>query len=136
MLDSGFSQMKRAFNCHRGVVGPTITHHMILFYAAEVGLKAFATSTNFQSRPKLSSEVAATIPAILSHDLNNLISDLKIPANAVGKCPVIKLKGGDAISIIRWHEAWRYGIAVEPQDEVKAVEWLKSIITFISSKNF
>lgn len=136
MLDSGFSQMKKAFNCHKQVVGTSITHNMVLFYAAEVGLKSYATSSTFQSRPLTNSEASKKIPTIITHDLPGLIAELRLPAKAIGSCPALKLKSGNSITVARWHEAWRYGITLDSTDEQKAIEWLKSIVNFLGSKIF
>lgn len=136
-IAAGNSSLVGAFRTHKKVVGTSCTHHMVLFYAVECGLKALACSPQYAIRPKTISDVVLDKGgAATTHRLNELVSHLKLPAN-VGKCPDIKLsKGSSTVSIDHGdiHQAWRYGVKVDSATETDAIKWLKKMVALIDSK--
>lgn len=132
MIPAGQSDLRQAFHAHfkeaQKISG--ICSYLLLFYAAECGLKSI-----WLKRKKLLTTANIPDQALLSKDGHNLdrwIKELKISANQVGATPHFHLtKDGSILDITKAHQVWRYGIKIRPEDEKKLVEWLKNICNYI-----
>lgn len=99
---------------------------LLLFYAAECGLKAIYMLRN---NLKTTDEVRGNALSARSygHNIRNLIQALNISRASIRACPqiVIKRTGqvGDPAIL---HEAWRYGEKIHHTSAV--CEWLTSLI--------
>ena len=106
---------------------------LLLFYAAECGLKAVYMS---QNSLRLASETNGTAPksAIdFQHRLDELIRELRISPAALPHHPgAITLTNGERISVQEVHQAWRYGgVIVETQ---QVLVWLKLAIEYAKER--
>ena len=72
------------------------------------------------------------------HRLELWIKELNLPARIIYPPPQFKLHSSINIKspmmIYRAHEAWRYGITMDPSDEHMIVEWLDKASEFIRKK--
>jgi hypothetical protein len=95
--------------------------HLLLFYAAECVLKyAQLRRRNLLTTDRLGD---------LDHDFGALIKDLKLPASALGSVPALHLSRGQNESCppSSAHQAWRYGVRINADDEAKFVTWLRRV---------
>lgn len=128
----GFSDLRQAFHAHRGAAEKTqgISSHLLLFYAAECGLKSI-----WLKQKKLQTTKQIPDPTLLSKDGHNLdrwVKELKISARHVKSTPSLHLASdGSTLHIEKAHQAWRYGIRIELEDEKNLVEWLNSVCNWI-----
>lgn len=62
------------------------------------------------------------------HDLIAIAKELRIPAKLLDVPVQIKLRrDGDQIAVEAAHQAWRYGVAIDPEDESKLHCWMEAI---------
>jgi hypothetical protein len=122
-IHAGFSELKsshlRLVASTKNTAGPPA--HLLLFYAAECGLKyAHLRRNNFRTTEQLGD---------LNHDLSLLIKDLNLSASAVGGAPALRLSRDESESCppANAHQAWRYGVRIETADETRFVTWLQKI---------
>jgi hypothetical protein len=112
--------------------GDLATAGLMLFYAAECGLKAEILD---RARAR---DTTALPKDLRTHDLRSLSKALGLPpaaAQAVERCRRI-MQGslGEAGQRNGWvgpselHEAWRYGADLDPDDEKRAVQALRHLI--------
>jgi hypothetical protein len=95
--------------------------HLLLFYAAECGLKyAQLRRNNLLTTERLSE---------LDHDLVGLIKNLNLPASALGALPPLRLSRNqrETCPMSGTHQAWRYGVRINAEDEARFVTWLERI---------
>ena len=95
--------------------------HLLLFYAAECGLKyAQLKRMRLWTTEQLGD---------IDHDLNALIKSLSVPAIVLGSAPVLRLARGQNVPCPHSsaHQAWRYGVRIDADDEAKFVTWLQRI---------
>jgi len=65
---------------------------------------------------------------LISHDLGRLAKALMLPASTIQKIPDFHLlRDGACHPIDQAHQAWRYGIAIRPNDEQTLREWLNGL---------
>lgn len=132
MIPAGQSDLRQAFHAHRKEakkISGTCSY-LLLFYAAECGLKSiYLRRNNLSKTDKIQNQ------ALLSKDGHNLdrwIKELKISANQVGATPHFHLaNGGSSLDIQKAHQVWRYGVKIKVEDEKKLVEWLENICNYI-----
>jgi hypothetical protein len=95
--------------------------HLLLFYAAECVLKY----AQLRRRNLLTTERLGD----LDHDLSAIIKELKLPASALGSVPTLHLSRGqnESCPSSNAHQAWRYGVRINADDEAKFVAWLKRV---------
>lgn len=121
-LINSYVRLRRAAEATAGA-----TSHLLRFYSVECGLKAMALK-----RRKL--RTTAQLPEDLrSHDLRRLAEDdLRlspkvykdlVACRRVASGPV----AGSQVNVRQWHEAWRYGAALDPQDEKRSVAVLTAL---------
>lgn len=131
MIPAGVSQLRQAFNAHLEASQKTtgISAYLLLFYAAECGMKSV-----WLRRNKLKTINDISDKTLLSQDGHNLDrwkKELKIPAS-VGETPHFRLaSGGSSLDVEKAHQAWRYGIRMNHLDEKDLVEWLKNLCDWI-----
>jgi hypothetical protein len=95
--------------------------HLLLFYAAECGLKyAQLRRNNLPTTERLRE---------LDHDLVALIKSLNLPASALGAPPTLHLSRNqrESCATSGAHQAWRYGVRINAEDEARFVTWLQKI---------
>jgi hypothetical protein len=102
--------------------------HLLRFYAAECGLKyLYLHWNNFRSTEALDT---------LDHDLVSLIKSLKLSAATIAAPPTLRFRGkGESCSHTSAHQAWRYGVHLDPEDEQKFVVWLEDICDYVAQEN-
>jgi hypothetical protein len=133
MIHAGFSELRKAFFVHSNakIEENSISRHLLLFYTVESGLKAvYLKTNNFTNTNKVTdSQIVST------HDLFLLAKILKLPAHITGKQNNFKLKrDGGQHPIKDVHQAWRYHIDIEIDDEKKIVKWLQNLKGWLREK--
>jgi len=75
------------------------------------------------------------MPADHRHKLDKWIKELNIPASRVGQAPRFKIRhegrAESQIDIEKVHEAWRYGVAIDHDDEISILMWLEDVNLWI-----
>lgn len=67
-------------------------------------------------------------------NLDRWIKELKISA-IVGTPPHFRLdRGGSTLDIEKAHQAWRYNIRMNPQDQEALVQWLENLCNWIKGE--
>jgi len=102
--------------------------YLLLFYAAECALKyAQLRRNNLRTTERLSE---------LDHDLVALIRNLKLPAAALGGPPPIRFSRDhkESCPASGAHQAWRYGVRINADDEAKFVTWLRRICDVVGKE--
>ena len=120
-LHAGVNELKAAHNnLEKASNGTGAPAHLLLFYAAECGLRCARLKANrLQTTKQLESA---------DHDLHSLVKALKLSA-ALGPPPTLHLskRKSETCSHSQAHQAWRYGIRIEGSDEAEFVTWLRKI---------
>lgn len=128
MIDAGVSELRQAFHAHRRVAGSggASSSYLLLFYAVECGLKAVWLKrhnlwTTAQMRDK-------TLLSRNGHDLRRWSKELKLPARLT-QSPTSPVQFRLTSDNSAWdvgdaHQAWRYGVRMDPDDEQALVAWL------------
>jgi hypothetical protein len=131
----GVSELHEAYQKWRSTKG---FEPLLLFYAVECGLKhVYLKRHNLRNTDDLSDDLR-------SHDLEKLIEELKISRNVVDTPPKFKCERDSRKPKINAdsqphpigvaHEAWRYGVIIETEDEQKLIDWLNSVSRWIEEK--
>jgi hypothetical protein len=124
---------------------------LLRFYAAESGLKyllnrvervPFTYEVKDQNIALDASPLTPKNPGKVegySHDLPLMLRRLKVSAAAVSPPtgPFRTVGGytnGQDFEIPRAHEAWRYGLATEPADQIALEAFLAAIITYVKGE--
>jgi hypothetical protein len=122
-IHAGFTELKashlRLAAAARSSQGPPA--HLLLFYAAECGLKyVHLRRNNYRTTEQLGDA---------DHDLSLLIKNLHLSATAIGGAPPLRLSRGENESCppSSAHQAWRYGVRIDAADEARFVTWLQRI---------
>lgn len=129
MLESGVSELRDAFVLHRrvGEGGSDPSHHLLLFYAAECGLKlAWLRRNRFWTTAQIRDEQLRK-----SHDLSRWVKELRVPASMASPMHDVRLERGGSAELRRVHEAWRYGVRIVEQDEGHIVNWLRRVCGWV-----
>jgi hypothetical protein len=134
-VHAGFSQFKKAFEDHweNGSKGNDQSHYMLKFYSVECGLKSIYIHQSDKCHKMISKDMPDH-----GHRLELWIKELNLSARSIYPPPQFKLHSNinikSPMTIYRAHEAWRYGVAMDPSDEHKIVEWLDKVGDFIRKK--
>jgi hypothetical protein len=129
---AGFSQLKKAFEIHweNGTRDDGQSYYLLKFYAVECGLKSMYIH-KYDGSHSMSSE---EIPD-LRHKLDRWVIQLNIPASQISEPPRFRIRHGGRAEpqrdIDRVHEAWRYGVAIDQDDEIAILRWLKEVSDWI-----
>ena len=127
-IHAGFSELKashvRLVAAAKAGQGPPA--HLLLFYAAECGLKyVHLRRNNFRTTEQLGNT---------DHDLNLLIKNLNLSAAAIGGVPSLHLSRdeNEFCPPSSAHQAWRYGVRIDRGDEAQFVIWLARICDVVA----
>jgi hypothetical protein len=123
VIHAGVSELRQAFAAHCAAArnGNGRSYNLLLFYAAECGLKKAWLE---QSKLKRTSDLSAECLQSIGHDLLLLTKELHLSAQLVKSIPSCvrarrraEIQPGLCrmmdIPISRVHEAWRYGVTLE-----------------------
>jgi hypothetical protein len=126
-IHAGFSELKvshlHLVAAAKSGAGPSA--HLLLFYAAECGLKyAHLRRNKFRTTEQLGD---------LDHDLSLLLKKLNLSASAIGGAPGLRLSRSvnESCPPSSAHQAWRYGVRIEAADEARFVTWLQKICEIV-----
>src|SRR5437763_16540715 len=86
--------------------------HLLLFYAAECGLKyVHLRRNNLRTTEQLGD---------VDHDLSMLIKNLHLSASTIGSAPALRLiRDNESCPASSAHQAWRYGVRIDVGDEAR-----------------
>lgn len=131
-IPAGFGQLRKAFEAHWRIGQEENGHpcYLLKFYSVECGLKSMYIHKYDRSHIMNSEDIPD-----LRHKLDQWIKELNVPASQIGQPPRFKIRHGGQTEpkrdIERIHEAWRYGVAVDPDDETAILRWLDSVSNWI-----
>ena len=122
-IHAGFSELRAS---HLRLIAAAVRGegppaHLLLFYAAECGLKyVHLRRNNFRTTEKLGD---------VDHDLSLLVKNLKLSASEIGGAPALRLshRQNESCPASSAHQAWRYGVGIDATDEARFVTWLQRI---------
>ena len=133
MIHACFNELRKAFFVHSSADAgkSSASKHLLLFYTVEAGLKAVYLTEN-----RCNSTKQVTEPKIVgSHDLFLLAKILKLPAHITGKQNNFKLRRDQTQHPVSdAHQAWRYHIAIDTEDEEKIIKWLQNLKEWLREK--
>jgi hypothetical protein len=130
MIHAEAEELRRAFNKHRNSANLVTdsSQDLLLFYAVECGLKhAYLRENRLNNTNKIDPEILD-----YKHDITRWFAELKISAQNISfkeNFRYRKRDGNDHIRVI--HQAWRYGILVNEDDEHKIVSSLRDLESWI-----
>ncbi len=103
---------------------------LLLFYAAECGLKSLYMRRN-HLRDTSAANAAAPRPASgFNHRIDDLIVALRVRREILAPRPsVLTLRGGDTVAVDELHQAWRYGAMLHPEEPV--ITWLTAVVEYV-----
>jgi hypothetical protein len=130
MIPAGLSELRRAFHSHSSVASdPSPSRYLLLFYAAECGLKL----TWLRHNKLLKSEDFPQHLRSRGHDLVAWAKALRLPAQLQPELTRFRLKRGSSEThgLDSAHQAWRYGVELEANDEHQLVDWLEKICRWV-----
>ncbi|MBZ6090612.1 hypothetical protein KVH07_12980 [Streptomyces olivaceus] len=101
--------------------GDPATVALLLFYAAECGLK---------ERLLIRRGLRDTAALAPTHDLRELAKELNLPRALLSKLRSCRLHAsvGASVALAELHQAWRYGAKLDGTDEKEATEALRALI--------
>lgn len=125
MVPAGVRQLRNAFKRHRQPAGPQAQgRNLLLFYAVECGLKAaWLTRNRLPDTSAIDSQSKER-----GHDLLYWAKKLYLPATITnGKTSFHTKDDRTSRPLEVAHQAWRYGIDIEPADETALETWLEEV---------
>ncbi|MBW4491779.1 MAG: hypothetical protein KME26_01435 [Oscillatoria princeps RMCB-10] len=141
MIHASVKELRNAFYAHLAAYEKIKNHpgpsYLLLFYAAECGMKTIWLSRkSFKTTEQIFDE---TLLSGHGHNLETwrvkLIEIKLMEDSAVRKAPRFSLGRDKAkkaqFDIGKAHQAWRYGIGLNTEDEKDLVEWLNKICNWI-----
>lgn len=132
MLEAGTNELRNAFFGHLRVAadGTESSHYLLLFYAAECGLKfLWLRRGRLRSTRQIQDEELRQ-----SHDLLRWVKELRVPASVSAPLQNVRLQRGGSADVRRLHEAWRYGIRIFGKDEGHIVDWLRRVCGWVAEE--
>lgn len=131
MVDVGVGELRasRARLAARSALseaaGDAATAGLLLFYAAECGLKA-----ELLRQVHLARDTSALPKDLRTHDLRRLAKALNWPDPTGGPEPLRcrRHRGGEWVESQELHEAWRYGATLRAEDQKAALEALRVMV--------
>lgn len=134
-IDAGVSELRFAFFCHlrareerNGQNDPS--NNLLLFYAVECGLKAvLLRRRNLRTLREIKTDNAEG----LGHDLAYYVKELRISAATVSLKGAYRLGGrqSGSCAVRDVHQAWRYGVRMDPGDEGQLVNGLVRLTDWV-----
>ena len=134
-IHAGFSQFKKAFKDHweNGLKGDDPSHYLLRFYSVECGLKSMYIHKEDKYHKMNSKDLSDM--HVLAHRLDWWLEKLEISASDINPPPNFTLNSSINISspreIHRSHEAWRYGVKIDPTKEKLLLEWFDKAEKYI-----
>ncbi len=133
MIHAGTSELKKAFRHHKNSSEECTasSSYLLLFYAVECGLKSvYLHGKRLNTTDDISDTVLRQ-----SHDLSKWAKALSLPVSMTGANTNFHLNRDrhprSSQTIRRAHEAWRYGVGIDKNDENRLVNWLQQIAQWI-----
>lgn len=130
MIHAGTDELQKAFNIHRSSAKlvTNTSHCLLLFYAVECGLKyAYLRENSLANTKDIDPEIFE-----YKHDITRWLAELKIPAHQISIKENFRYRKRDANDHVRLvHQAWRYGILINDDDEKKIITSLKKLESWI-----
>ena len=125
MIHASPGHLRKAFQRQRQpTLGQEQDRKMLLFYAVECGLKAAWLTRNGL---RDTSEIEPLLRE-KGHDLMFWVKKLYLPATISGAKTNFRLRAkGIMLDLQFAHQAWRYGVDVEPDDELALERWLEDV---------
>ena len=134
MIHAGISELQKAFRHHKNSsedCTASSSSYLLLFYAVECGLKSVYLHGK---RLNITDDISDTV-LHQSHDLSKWAKALRLPVSMTNVHTTFHLKRDrhprPSWQIARAHEAWRYGVVIDKNDETRLVNWLKQIAQWI-----
>ncbi|NER96801.1 MAG: hypothetical protein F6J86_23630 [Symploca sp. SIO1B1] len=132
MISTGISQLRQAFNAHlcASEQSQGMASNLLLFYAAECGIKSIWLRRN---RLRTTDDISdQTLLSKDGHNLDRWRKELRISASQVSEAPHFRLaRDSSSLDVEKAHQAWRYGIRMNSQDEKDLVKWLENLCHWI-----
>jgi hypothetical protein len=125
-VHAGYSQFKKAFELHweNGSKENDQSHYLLRFYSVECGFKSMYIHIKDKYHKKNSKDMPNH-----GHRLDSWIKELTLSASRIKSPPQFKLNSTINIktpmTVYRAHEAWRYGVIMDPNDEALLLRWLE-----------
>lgn len=94
----------------------------MLVYAVECGLKAA-----WLRRNSLTSSADIAELKEYGHDLRYWVKKLHLPASVTNCQSSFRVRGGGSFEISSAHQAWRYGVDLDAEDEAAIAAWLETV---------
>jgi hypothetical protein len=105
---------------------------LLLFYAAECGLKSAWMRRN---RLRTTAQIDAYLLQQSGHDLMLWAKELFLPAAVVHGTVQFRLqRDGVPCGVPLAHQAWRYGVRIDPQDEQRLVRWIANLCDWVDKE--
>jgi hypothetical protein len=129
-IPAGYSDLVRAFRKHvqeMGSCNDGPSKHLLFFYAIECGLKHFLVKRSHCLRTDQLNEDHG-------HNLRGMLKTLKAPRSVIGDIPEhFRVQGynQNCYAMGEAHQAWRYGVRIERQDEIALIQCLGQIKKWI-----
>lgn len=130
IIHAGISELRRAFHAHRNAATKTsgIASYLLLFYAAECGLKSiYLDENNLFTTNRISDSMLSQY----GHDLNTWVKQVNTYPKKIEEAPHFHINDGSNLDISKAHQAWRYGVRIKEEDEQKLVKWLENLCNWI-----
>ncbi|MBD2503208.1 hypothetical protein [Anabaena azotica] len=140
LIHASTRDLKKAFYAHRGIVtvekNKSISCYLLTFYAVECGFKSIWLKRNqLTGTDKIQDKTLITKDG---HNFRTWFKELGLPATIVGKYPDFSkipyfrlARDQSSWDVGKAHQAWRYGVEMDIDDEKLLVEWLNSICNWI-----
>ena len=131
MIHAGTSELKKAFWHHKNSSEECTasSSYLLLFYAVECGLK----SVYLHNKRLNTTDDISDTALRQSHDLSKWVKALSLPVSMTGANTSFHLNRDrqQLWEIRSAHEAWRYGVGIDKNDETRLVNWLKQVAKWI-----
>ena len=116
MIHAEISHLENSFRRHNQNGLPTAeSRKLLLFYAVECGLKALVLRGR---KGRSTEDFKAGELRTSGHDLQHWAKELKMPATHFGRWTTFGIQGKvERLPASRAHEAWRYGIDIQLEDD-------------------
>ena len=147
MLHVGYSELKQAFYAHLSASGQIkgISSYLLLFYAVECGFKSIwlRNHPKIKHTSKLQDSQDIKLFTEDGHNLAIWIKELKLSKQElteIGICDELKeikyfrLQDKSTWEVENAHQAWRYNVRMNLDDQERLVECLKNLCNLIKDK--
>ena len=133
MIPAGISELQKAFWQHKNCSEEctSTSSYLLLFYAVECGLK----SVYLHGKRLNTTDDISDTALRQSHDLSKWAKALRLPVSMTGANTNFHLNRDrhprPSQTIRSAHEAWRYGVVIDENDETQLVNWFKQVAKWI-----